>query len=199
MSEYVSVYNVTLLDDIHNYFPALLYDQGQFQTVPHVLHYVRSQIHSRFNLFAYGASLHRGTVPTPVASVHAAAQSVDPTPPESGLSVLFSLLSNPNMYPDSPRARTRIVTSDSFFDPVIIRPSAAIIAQNTTIVQAGNLPANDVAICTVCQDSIQGEDECRKLNACNHLFHISCIDQWFETNVRCPTCRHDVRVGRLST
>jgi len=191
--EYVVVYNVSILDDIHNYFPALLYEQGQFQTVPHVLHYVRSRINNRFNLYSYGASLHRTPYTTPI-QVNV---PLDPTPPgDSGLSLLFSLLNNPNLAygAESPRApRTRIVTTDSFLDPVIIRPTDAIIAQNTSVVNGHTLPAG--TICTICQDSIQSDETCRKLNVCNHSFHKPCIDQWFLTNVRCPTCRHDVRIA----
>jgi hypothetical protein len=25
------------------------------------------------------------------------------------------------------------------------------------------------------------------------MFHQTCIDAWFERNVRCPMCRHDIR------
>lgn len=57
MSNYEVVYNVSLLDDIHNYFPAVLYDNGRFQNLPQLFHYVRTQMNSRFNLYSYGASL----------------------------------------------------------------------------------------------------------------------------------------------
>jgi len=189
--EYVVVYNVTLLDDIHNYFPALLYDQGQFQSVPHVFHYVRNQLNTRFNLFSYGASLYRGpsirTVPISTIPV-----SLDPTPSTDGLSLLFSLLNN-SIIPESPRAgqqRTRIVPTDAFIDPVIVRPSEAVITANTSVFVAESGQAN----CPICQDVIQEGEVCRKINICTHIFHRTCIDQWFRTNVRCPTCRHDVRI-----
>jgi hypothetical protein len=48
-------------------------------------------------------------------------------------------------------------------------------------------------ICTICQDSIELNQEVRKLNHCGHYFHSECIDTWFTTNVLCPTCRHDIR------
>jgi hypothetical protein len=188
-NDYVVVYNVPILDDIHNYFPALLYEQGQFQTVPHVLHYVRNQLSSRFNLYSYGASLYRGlrqAAPPPV--------QVDPSPPATdGLSLLFTLLSNPDIYsPGSPRSqRNRIIPTDAFMDPVIVRPTDTVLVQNTTVLPGRSLPAG--TNCVVCQDSIQVSDVCRRLNGCRHIFHKTCIDQWFQTNVHCPTCRHDIR------
>jgi hypothetical protein len=39
-SNYETLYGVGLLDDVHNYFPALLYDSDSFRTVQDVLQYV---------------------------------------------------------------------------------------------------------------------------------------------------------------
>ena len=33
----------------------------------------------------------------------------------------------------------------------------------------------------------------RKINGCGHVFHINCIDTWFESNITCPICRVDLR------
>lgn len=27
---------------------------------------------------------------------------------------------------------------------------------------------------------------------CMHLFHVGCVDQWLDTNKRCPICRVDI-------
>ena len=48
-------------------------------------------------------------------------------------------------------------------------------------------------ICAICQDEIETNQEMRRLNHCHHYFHRHCIDTWFQTNVNCPTCRHDIR------
>lgn len=58
---YEDIYGVGLLDDLHNYFPALLYEQGRFQNVNQIFHYIRSQMSERFNLYSYGASRFRET------------------------------------------------------------------------------------------------------------------------------------------
>ena len=36
-------------------------------------------------------------------------------------------------------------------------------------------------------------DIIRKINSCNHIFHMSCIDTWLESNTMCPICRCDLR------
>ena len=54
MNTYDTLYGVGLLDDLHNYFPALLYDHGRFNSVQQVLQYVRMQMAQRFNLYSYG-------------------------------------------------------------------------------------------------------------------------------------------------
>lgn len=48
--------------------------------------------------------------------------------------------------------------------------------------------------CAVCLDSIRNNTIVRKLNACNHMFHISCIDRWVANNNKCPLCRTNINV-----
>jgi len=45
------MYGVSLLDDIHNYFPALLYDVDGFHNIHDVLSYVRDETSRRFSVF----------------------------------------------------------------------------------------------------------------------------------------------------
>jgi hypothetical protein len=59
------------------------------------------------------------------------------------------------------------------------------------------LPSN--SSCSICQDSIISTDSCRRLSPCSHVYHRSCIDQWFERSVHCPTCRHDIRISTPTT
>ena len=47
--------------------------------------------------------------------------------------------------------------------------------------------------CSICRNDFEENEIVRKLNNCNHIFHMSCIDTWFETNIRCPICRNDLR------
>lgn len=48
--------------------------------------------------------------------------------------------------------------------------------------------------CAICQDEIETNQSIRCLTYCNHHFHQICIDTWFQRNVHCPTCRHDIRI-----
>jgi hypothetical protein len=64
---YETLYGVQLLDDLHNYFPALLYDSTRFRTVGDVLLYLQVNARNRFDLFSYGQRnyLHTITPPAP--------------------------------------------------------------------------------------------------------------------------------------
>jgi len=63
---YETLYGVHLLDDLHNYFPALLYDSSSFQSVQSVLRYIQEQTRARFDLFSYGQREYLSTAPAPV-------------------------------------------------------------------------------------------------------------------------------------
>jgi len=195
---YQHVYNVGLLDDIHNYFPALLYDQGRFQTLPTVFSYIRNQMNTRFNLFSYGASL--------AARATNAAPSVeeDLVASIAGVNVLLQLLRPSGMsgmsgmsefVPASRLLRTREAQHEAawaaFRAPVIVAPTEEILTANTQLIVGSDLSSNTV--CSICQDSIGAAEACRRIIACQHTYHRTCIDQWFSRSVFCPSCRHDIR------
>lgn len=54
VSQYERHYDVQLLDDLHNYFPAILYDPLRFGTVRDLLMYIQQQMRARFDLFSMG-------------------------------------------------------------------------------------------------------------------------------------------------
>ena len=84
----------------------------------------------------------------------------------------------------------RPTNNTSFNEPVVVRPTQAQIDSATII---GSATADMEETCTICQDDIETNTQTRKINACGHVFHKSCIDLWFERNVKCPVCRHDIR------
>lgn len=53
-----------------------------------------------------------------------------------------------------------------------------------------NVPG-EIGNCCICQDNINGNGS--RLVFCSHVFHRSCILQWFGISVHCPVCRHDIR------
>jgi hypothetical protein len=222
--DYQTVYGVGLLDDLHNYFPAFLYEQGRFQTLPQAFSYFRHQLNTRFNLFSYGASLHRDSVPVPApAAVPRQPQAYTWTAPQrddlaadvASLNFLTSLLG----------ANTRITSLGSlglgaglgaqprgaglgaavpqglapdlwaaFTAPVVVRPNETVLAANTELILGSTIHLTQ-RNCSICQDVIVPTEECRRLKPCQHVYHRTCIDQWFLRSVACPTCRHDIRIA----
>ena len=53
--------------------------------------------------------------------------------------------------------------------------------------------SNEITRCVICLENINNNSIVRRINKCNHLFHINCIDKWFENKITCPTCRQDIR------
>ena len=304
-----SVYGVQLLDDLHNYFPELLYNSGRFQNVQDVLQYITSVTRRRFDLFSYGREVYSAnlanaqrshpmdveqptavqspmqnatitprvphvpiftvnapvaTPPQPTAPQPTAAspqhtvpqatvqitpqyvpspyaphepvlpsvlQPIVPTrparrtyaslftqpipqqplshvPPQQSMSGLESLL---QLLQPQPIITTSYTTTDdeatswlmsllsggrgglpaSFLEPVPIFPTREQVQGGSTV---RILDISDgTNTCTICQDDMSVGNTIRTLNTCQHTFHISCIDTWFVSNVRCPVCRHDIR------
>lgn len=231
LRSYETIYNVGLLDDLHNYFPALLYEQNRFSNLTSVFHYVRSQMNRRFNLYAHGAqAFHHQQFetqepvpiiipPTPIArpaqqpptpNVQIRERPVAPTRnEEQDLQSAVESLTGARLMLDLLGLGTGVQLQDTFPPlrrqtnapgaefwnqfraPVVVRPSQAILEQNTELLEATGVPSNTV--CAVCQETIQPTDQLRRLRPCTHVYHRSCIDQWFARSVYCPTCRHDIR------
>jgi Ring finger domain len=200
-NNYETIYGVTLLDDLHNYFPHLLYEPDSFLSVPDVLQYVQETTRRSFNLFDNGLHSFRSTrtelpipqntfQPSPIERV----QRVQRVPTtvsaqESiGLSMLFPLFSM-GLGTGNVRGTT------AHFEDVIVHTTQEVIEEMSTqqtLIQ--DLPS----MCTICQDNMRQGEIIRRLNVCNHEFHVSCIDNWLlNRSVICPVCRHDIRVRSL--
>lgn len=234
--DYQTVYGVGLLDDLHNYFPAFLYEQGRFQTLPQAFSYFRHQLNTRFNLFSYGASLHRDSAPVPTpaprppqAYTWTAPQRDDLAADVASLNFLTSLLGArdtritslgslglgslglgaglgaqprgtgpqglaPNIFGATVPQGLAPDLWAAFTAPVVIRPNETVLAANTELILGSTIPLTQ-RNCSICQDVIVPTEECRRLKPCQHVYHRTCIDQWFLRSVACPTCRHDIRVA----
>ncbi|KAG4959050.1 hypothetical protein AAZX31_13G075500 [Glycine max] len=53
--------------------------------------------------------------------------------------------------------------------------------------------------CVVCLDAFRNAQWCRKLAACGHVFHRTCVDTWLLKVAACPTCRTPVRFNAGTT
>ncbi|GKC73168.1 RING-H2 finger protein ATL8-like protein [Tanacetum coccineum] len=44
----------------------------------------------------------------------------------------------------------------------------------------------------ICLSEYQEADEVRVL-PCQHVYHVTCVNTWFDSHSSCPTCRRDLR------
>ena len=204
-SEYQQLYRVGLLDDLHNYFPALLYEPERFSSIQSVLAYVRLQTQSHFNLFNRGLYSYQQTHPPippvrpyrPIVPVRTGRPLRANTPVEV---VTETIDITPLLSPNSTVNLTGMwdellqslrQTVNQHMEPVIGAPTQEQITTATTL--RGATTNDEQTICSICQDNYTEGQGLRKINHCHHTFHKLCIDQWFERNVHCPVCRYDIR------
>jgi hypothetical protein len=210
MDRYVHFYDVHLLDDLHNFFPALLYDQQQFNSVPDVFRYVNQQMDRQFNTFNRGQREYNQTHPriAPRRVVTRAPPTTSPLYTTLRLSSLGGLGSLGDLGDmDSRIANSSLseyiasllqipmegvpVGTRAAMEPVVVAPTQAQIDSATTLRAA--LVADEQSACSICQESYTDGQAVRTITHCSHKFHKNCIDTWFSRNVHCPDCRHDIR------
>ena len=213
MSEYQRYYNIGILDDLHNYFPNILYS-SEFDNND-LVSYIRSQARNRFDLFTRATNRHNTSNNMPTTRVHVDERhlstnmndtirisytatphndEIESTPlhDDSLLNPLATLLTAA-LYPQTnammfPTLRRQPATS--FMEPVVVRPTRQQINSGSSIVEVTNNTDN----CAICQESLnQDNRQVRRFNVCHHMFHDNCISAWLNGSVRCPTCRHDIR------
>lgn len=52
--------------------------------------------------------------------------------------------------------------------------------------------ARETISCAVCLQEFKNGESARRLPACEHIFHVLCIDRWLLRHGSCPMCRQDV-------
>jgi Ring finger domain len=200
MNRYEHVYDVGLLDDLHNYFPGLLYESESFRTVQDVLLYIRTTTARRFNLYENGRQSYARSRPIPQNTINTPLRTVPIRPVRTVPIVetwsdalfsddvaIFSLL----------RSLDRIVGTtpnnlhQNNFQDIIVHASQELINTAST---SRELLFDLEERCSICQDRMRQGENIRKINACRHEFHGECVDNWFlHRSVLCPVCRHDIR------
>ena len=87
----------------------------------------------------------------------------------------------------------RVVNTDNLED-VPVPTNLHSLRQNTSVGTFENLrQPNTDGRCSICRDVFSNDDIVRKINSCEHVFHMNCLDTWLETHTTCPICRSDVR------
>lgn len=54
----------------------------------------------------------------------------------------------------------------------------------------------DSCECVFCLNEFQEDEKLRVIPNCNHVFHIDCVDVWFQNNANCPLCRRQISLTR---
>jgi hypothetical protein len=90
-----------------------------------------------------------------------------------------------------PNIRTRWGEQEQFVD-INVAPTQQQIDAFSEIKEHNAIPPETV--CAVCQDhETQSPNNAWRILRCQHSFHKSCVDTWFQRNVHCPVCRIDIR------
>ena len=246
-------YHIHLLNELHQWFPDVLYNPQRFQNVQDLLGYIiqvatQGAYHTAMTQYAQAQAQHLQAQAQHLQAQHlqsqqsqqaqqsqqsqqyytnqnqqrvSAAAAAPQTPPLHPMFALHdendmdsSSFSNSifiqQMRPITVSAVSSISSSlisgilghlfnderpssamnDFLNQNVIVRPTMEQIGESTTVTTADSLQDDN---CAICQDEIEEDQSMRQINHCRHRFHQHCIDVWFQSNVRCPTCRHDIR------
>ena len=214
MNRYDELYGIRTLDDIHNYFPAFLYDQNQFTNVQDIFRYMNRQINNYCNPYNRGLQEYSrnhivsssNAIPSRATNRTARyTETIDITP-------MFTQVlngQNANILNQNIGTSTTAGTAGTAFLAEYIlgmlqtpiapaNANAPIIPTQGQIDTATTLRAamavDEDNECSVCQTNYTEGQSLRTITDCEHMFHQSCIDPWFARNSQCPNCRHDIRI-----
>lgn len=79
---------------------------------------------------------------------------------------------------------TTATTAEPVQREFILLPS--ILFQDSTAASS-----NRDVTCSICLCEIFADDICKELPLCQHVFHSSCIEEWFSSSTVCPLCKQD--------
>ena len=89
---------------------------------------------------------------------------------------------------------TFLTTDEAFFNnTVVVRPTNAQIQQASRLIKYGDIENPLSESCPISLEDFNEANQVRQLLHCGHIFHTRQFQQWFESNVRCPVCRYDIR------
>ena len=81
----------------------------------------------------------------------------------------------------------------SFYDNVPVYPTEQQITSGTTRVLYSNIEEPLNITCPITLERFESDTEVLQILGCNHIFNPTSLQQWFQSNVRCPICRYDIR------
>ena len=76
---------------------------------------------------------------------------------------------------------------------VIVRPTIQQIENASRLVRYNEIQSPNSEACAISLERFNGTDNVRQINYCGHIFLPTEFNEWFQSNVRCPVCRFDIR------
>ena len=101
-----------------------------------------------------------------------------------------------NYFQGLPNLVTNNVENEIDLTPVIIRPSDRQLRQATQLVRFGSINDPQNTRCPITLANFTDQDLVTRIIFCGHIFSTEALQTWFESNVRCPMCRFDIREHR---
>jgi len=215
MNRPTSIFNIGFLDDLHTYFPDVLYNPERFETVPDLLRYIVAQARAIRSPFergqeAYTNRINNVIIPNPIPVVDNRNYTTSNIPPATPVRT-YAQAAQAAQAPIRRRTPvTYFYERNNYNDNIL-----GINALTNLFNMALEVPMNDVPVvptnqqvdlatsiltevtsaepCAICQDTMDATPPFRRINRCQHTFHQSCIDTWFGSGVTCPICRIDIR------
>ena len=81
---------------------------------------------------------------------------------------------------------------------VIVRPTNEQIDNASRIIRYGDIENPLSESCPISLEHFNNDDMIRQIIHCGHIFCQTSFQTWFNSNVRCPVCRYDIRNYRSS-
>lgn len=81
----------------------------------------------------------------------------------------------------------------SFYDNVPVYPTEQQITSGTRRVVYSDIEQPLNITCPITLERFESDTEVLQILGCNHIFNPTSLQQWFQSNVRCPICRYDIR------
>jgi RING-H2 zinc finger domain len=215
-TSYQNIYGFHILDELHNFFPELLYDEQMFPN--DMFAYVRFRCRSLFPEYVRQQNIYnifqansrrlefqawRNTnlqqEPEPITPVRPIRQAMPAAPrrvvrqnPAQTRTTLFQFpLESANLMDLLLTAANQPGILFPLGSDVPVVPTNEQIDTNTHVLLPNAVGTN--AICSICQEHGNETAAWRALNVCSHQFHDRCIRRWFQEHVTCPMCRADIR------
>ena len=86
----------------------------------------------------------------------------------------------------------------SFLDPIAVRPTPYQISNATRNINYGVIENPLNLSCPISLETFELDHDVTQIIHCGHIFNEDSLNQWFQSNVRCPVCRYDIRTNNLN-